>query len=539
MFTKFLFSCLLAALALSLYGQNVVRVHNDLNGTATTTNESLLTPSRVATVGALSYLGSFSCSSGLEFSQPLYASGVTIGGSKKNILILTTLDNHICLFDANVIGSSPIWNTSFGAGRASWSNNTDQFFYCSSCNIGIVGTPFLDVANGYVYVVSASATPTYTLYQLNLADGSTNASVVISGSVVGTGYSGGDNTSGANLLFKPLWSNQRPGIVLSPDASKVYVTFGGGSGTIPPPWHGWIMEYSTSGLVQGAVFCTTPNGWGGSLWMSGGGPVFDGSGNLYVVSGSEGDWDGVTDFSDTILKLSPTLTLLDWMTPSNHVTNDANDYDFGSNWARLISDNSGNTYAVAGGKDFQVYSVLTTCMGHLQGSGFGGCSIQQFQTNAASTTKFSGSYGGVFMNNVLFLPITAGDIYAFTWNPSTGLFTTAPLWHQTNTYGFPGPAPMSGSCSGSTGCILWTVTTTTNTFTSLGVGIVRAINPANGSELWNSGSLTFDISKFAAPTVANGHVFVSTQSGFTAAFGLVPSSAATGLVTINGQITIQ
>lgn len=525
-----------ACIACVAYGQ-VLMAHGDLAATATTTVESTLTPSNV-TSGKFGRLRTFTCGGGSDyiFAQPL------VSASTGNMYV-ATLASNVCKFSTGT-STTAVWTKNFGTGRTGWSNNSSQFFYCApaSCAIGIVGTPVVDETDGFLMFVVATGggTPVYTLTKLNLSDGSTAASQVIAASVVGTGYTGagGDNTSGANLLFKADWSNQRPGLVLSPDRSKVYVVFGGGSAGGPsfPPWHGWIIAYATSNLSQVGVFCTTPNGWGGSLWSS---PAFDASGNLYIASGSEGDWDGVTEFSDTVFKLSSTLSLLDWMTPSNHVTNDANDYDLGSNWVRVISGSGGNQYVVSGGKDFQVYSISTTCMGHLQGSGFGGCSVQQFHTDTATVTQFSGSYAGVFMNNVLFLPVTSGDLYAFTWVPSTGLFTTTPLWHQVSTYGFPGPAQMTGSCNGTSNCILWVVTSPTNTYATVGAGTLRAINPTNGAELWNSGSSLGSMTKFASPSVVNGQVFVSTQSGVIARFDLIPSTNLSGQVTITGRVVLQ
>src|SRR5712692_9437191 len=40
-------------------------------------------------------------------------------------------------------------------------------------------------------------------------------------------------------------------------------------------------------LEQMAVFCTTPNGNQGGIWMAGQGPVVDSDGNLYVMTGND------------------------------------------------------------------------------------------------------------------------------------------------------------------------------------------------------------------------------------------------------------
>jgi hypothetical protein len=60
-------------------------------------------------------------------------------------------------------------------------------------------------------------------------------------------------------------------------------------------------------------------------------------------------------------------------------------------------------------------------------------------------------------------------------------------------------------------------------------GTLRALNPAGLSEYWNSDASGADtlgiLSKYAAPVVANGRVFVPTQSGYVAVYGLLPSGS--------------
>jgi hypothetical protein len=490
----------------------VASSHIDPSRSSWNNNERYLTPANVSS--GFGKLGSWA-TDGIIFTQPLIVPSVAISGVNYDLLIVATLNNTVFAFNANAPGTSAIWHVNFGTGRGGWANNSTVSMSLYGSAFGIIGTPAVDSKGGYVYVVTSNMTPNYLLNKLNLTDGTPAISAAtITGSVVGTG-SPGDPTSGPNLLFSASMTLQRCGLALSPDTSKLYVTFSGGSaGFIPPPWHGWVFSYATSDLSQVAAFNTTPNSWGGSIWMSGGAPAIDSFGNVYVLSGAEGTWDGSTGFSDTMLKLSPSLVLLDWFTPANHATLDANDFDFGAGRVMLFPNTS---LAFGAGKDFNVYGVNTSCMGHLQSSS--GCSLQAFTTLSGGTvTKFSGSYGGAIANGLLFLPTTAGSIYEFSC--PAGNCNPTPIYTQTNSYGFPGPAQMIVSSNAGTNLIVWVVTPATSSFSSTAQGTLRALD-STLMELWNSGSSLGTMAKFVSPTVANGRVYIPTNDSTVQVYGLL------------------
>lgn len=497
--------------------------HSNAGQTGWNPSEIILTPSNVAS-GKFGLLGSWTVD-GIVFTQPLY-----VRSSSTNLVIVCTLANTVFAFNADKPGTSAVWSTNFGTGRGGWANNSSvaQQLYASS--FGIIGTPVADAAGGFLYVIASNTTPNYILHKLSLSSGTDAVSpVTISGSVVGTG-SPGDPTSGPNLLFSAAETNDRCGLALSPDASILYVaTSGGSADAINPPWHGWIFAYATSNLAQTAAFNTTPNANGASIWMSGAAPAVDSSGNVYVLTGAQGNWDGSTSFADSMLKLSPSLVLLDWFTPANHTSLDPNDIDFGAGRVMLFP---GTTLAFGAGKDFNVYGIDGTCMGHLQGSLLG-CTLQTFPTlNGGTATKFSGSYGGVIANGLLFLPTTAGSIYEFSC-PS-GICNMTPAHTQTNSYGFPGPAQMSASSNGSSNLILWVVTAATNSFAATAAGTLRALD-STLTELWNSGSTLGTMTKFVSPTVVNGRVFVPTNNNTLQVYGIIPSTQIRGNIQLRGN----
>jgi len=69
------------------------------------------------------------------------------------------------------------------------------------------------------------------------------------------------------------------------------------------PYHGWILGFSATTLEPTAVFCDTPNGQDGGIWMSGAGMAVDSNGAMFVATGN-GDFDQAkSNYSDSLLKL--------------------------------------------------------------------------------------------------------------------------------------------------------------------------------------------------------------------------------------------
>jgi hypothetical protein len=502
----------------------VLNVHNDQAGTSANTAETALTTSNV-TVGQFGKTGVFTCGAGSEyiFAQPLYAPSVAISGNTYNLLIVATLANTVCAFNAYAPGSAPLWSVNFGGGNTNYPGySSGASFFCGAA-IGTVSTPAIDPAGQKIYVCSWDSAGNWWIRVLSLTTGSILSATTVSAQVTGTGDpEGGDTTSGSNLLFYPAKQLQRPGLKLA--SGNLYVGFGGVGDN--HPWHGWIMAYRTSDMTQVGVFCTTPNSYGGAIW--GGEPTIDAVGNLYLTTGNGEDYDpSSATYTDSVLKLSPTLSLMDWFTPSNNAAINAVDADTSAN--RIILIPGTNLLAATGAKDFNVYVLDANCMGHLQGSN-ASCALQRFQTENGTVTNGSGSYGATFINNSLFMPLTNGHIYAYAWEGSS--FNTTPFANDQTSYGIFGPSAMSSSANGTTNAIVWVTTTAAglSSFSSTYPGTLRARSGGTLAELWNSDQSGNDtlglLAKYAAPTIVNGFVYVATQSGYVAAYGLTAHGSA-------------
>jgi len=92
-------------------------------------------------------------------------------------------------------------------------------------------------------------------------------------------------------------------------------------------------------------------------------------------------WDGVQNFSESFLKFTPQLKLLDWFTATNHLALDETDNDLNSSGATLIP----GTHLMigrrqGGGAVYARYAHLGTFGGRARGAAFSGDSIALAQS---------------------------------------------------------------------------------------------------------------------------------------------------------------
>lgn len=478
--------------------------------------EAILTP---ANVSGLVKQGTYTLD-GPVLSQPLYIQGLAIRSSTFNVLIVATMNNTVYALDADRPGNAPLWSTNFGA---TWNVGSGAFFnvFYTATGVGILSTP---VADGtYVYLVTRNSSATPTLRKIALATGIQALSQDVFGSVTGSGAGtvGGvtDDTTGANLNFHASWQLQRGALTLS--NGNVYFTFGaaGDEGSV---WHGWVFGYSTSSLSRVGVFCSTPNANGAGMWEAGGAAA-DAYGNLYVSSGN-GLWDGTSAFAQTVFKLSPTLSLLDWFTPSNHASTQTvpPDADLSSGRVMLIP---GTSLLTLGSKDCRVWVIDTTSMGHLQGTG---TAPQVFNATSCTPSSGTGTYGGMFFGSTGYFPITSGDTYGFSFSGSN--YTTTPASVSSSTYF---QMALAGSSNGGSNPILWAVTPDAGSpIQTSRQATLHALSPATLTEYWNSGSGNIGTyAKYVSPLIANGKVYVATWDGKVQVFGLPFMAQFTGTLT--------
>src|SRR5216684_8386920 len=497
--------------------------------------ESILTPSNVAgsTFGKL-----FSCAvDGEVYAQPLYVANFAIAGGTHNVVFVATMNDSVYAFDADASPCVQYWQKSFlGTGVTTVSPGDTGETGDINTIIGITGTPVIDPATGTLYVVAKTKEPTgyfQRLHALDLATGNEKfrGPANLSSAITVPGSGDRDSTCPASVgsvAFCPLRENQRPGLLLL--NGKVYVAWA--SHGDQNPYHGWVIGYSAADLTQAPVlFNTTPNGSRGRIWMSGMGPAADADGNIYVITGN-GTFDTAvprTNYGDSFIRLSPAsgLSVADFFTPANQSDLNANDFDVGSGGAIVLPDSAGSAahpHLLIGGDKQGVLYVIDR--DNMTGFNAGGDQIlQTVPITAGPACTICGIFSTpAFWEGKLYVA-AIGDVLK-QYTVASGVLSALPALQASDVFGYPGATPAISS-NGAANGIVWVVNTSNNgTGTSGGNGpaILFAYDATNLSKLYSSPTsgpgAAGNAVKFVVPTVANGKVYVGTQTELSV-FGLL------------------
>jgi hypothetical protein len=458
-------------------------------------NEALLTP---ANVNAAQFGQKFSNPiDGWAYAQPLYVAGLTIGGAKHNVVFVATEHASVYAFDADAAGP-PLWHTSFlGAGITTVQTSGNQEIPVQP-EVGITSTPVIDPASGTIYALAQTVENgvfTNKLHALDLT-------------------SGAERPGSPAVLSDPAFQDkqefERCALLLA--NGNVYVTFAS-YGDIAP-YHGFMFAFNASSLAKVAVWNVTPTGSEGGIWMGAAGPAADQSGNIFVVSGN-GTWDGVSNLGQSVVKLDPTLHVLDYFAPFNANQLNVGDHDLGSGGALLVPDQSGTFphELVTCGKNDPIFVVNRDNMGH-----------KNDDDNNQIIQNVLGQLGGpglqdadhcfttaAFFQQTLYFIGNNDVIKAFSLDGASGKLSLTPTSKGSFPFVFPGGQPVVSS-NGSSNGIVWAVddnqASALHAFDALDVS----------RELYRSPSIG-QAAKWAVPTVINGKVYVATKTQLVV-FGL-------------------
>jgi len=466
---------------------------------------------------------------GYAYAQPLYVSNLPIlGKGTHNVIFVATENDSVYAFDADASSCKPIWKTSFiptGSQAIAFPN---QFMTGTDIVpfVGITGTPVIDENTFKMYVVAANQTiattaalnPIYSL-RLYALDLTTLPPEIETGGVpIAT-------PPGQTPSFDATIENQRPALLL--DNGIVYVGFGSYGGTCvidpmtmaPCPYHGWLFGYDSSSLQQTGVFDVAPDAVGlpgGGIWQSGGGPSADSKGSVFVVAGDGpfGSIRGGMNFSDSFLRLitSGGLSVADFFTPCNQAALEAAGQDVGTSAPVLVLNSTSQPDLLIGGsKNGSLYVVNPGNMGGYDNS----CTrdlpprVQVVPLGAGPILSTP-----MFWND--FVYVAPGNANLMSFRVSGGNLASSPTSQSPETLGPQGATPVISS-NGTNNAILWLIDSTGATTNT--PAVLRAYDPNNSlREIYSSptDAASHDTAgpavKFTLPTVANGKVYVGTQT---------------------------
>jgi hypothetical protein len=508
----------LTVTAAPLAGTDVTTYKFDLARTGLNPNESTLTPANVnsASFGLLRTLAV----DGKVDAQPLYLSQLSVSGATHNVVYVATEHDSVYAYDADT--GAMLWHVSLlGSGETlSDTHGCGQV----TPEIGVTSTPVIDRhagANGVLYVVAMSKSGSTYYQRLHALDVTSGAEVSGGPTQIAATY---PTANAGTTTFDPGQYEERAALLLL--NGTIYTTWT--SHCDAQPYTAWVIAFGESSLQRTAVLNLAPNsgGAGPAIWMAGGGPGADASGNIYLLTANgvfetSLDANGFPDMQDygnsfvRITAANNALSVADYFTMSNEIAESAADQDLGSGGEMLLPDLTDGTgtvrhLIVGAGKDSNIYVVDRDSMSH-------------FNTPNKIWQELDGVLpGGIwstpaYFDNTVFYGDAGGTLKAFSI--SSARLGTTPSSQSATSFTYPGTAP-AVSANGSASGIVWahenTGTAVLHAYdaTNLTKELYNSNQAANGRDQFGTGN------KFITPAIADGKVFVGTTNA-VAVFGLL------------------
>jgi hypothetical protein len=552
---------------------NVTTYHYDTASTGQNLSETTLTP---LNVNATQFGKLFSYPvDGFAYAQPLYLTGVFVPGrGLRNVVFVATEHDSVYAFDADnpnpSTGGGKLWQRVFINPAAGITTVPTLEVYPNvnfpdiRPEIGITGTPVIDYdapsGRGTLYVVvktrevrvEGEQTNRHYVQKLYALDVGTGADTIAPRLIGDTIFNGsgpythapenpcvtgtGDGSQAGKVCFNSLRQMNRSALaLLNGVVYTVYASHGDNG-----PYHGWVLGYGATDLHSVVTFNTTPNGGLGGIWEGGGVPVFDANSNAYVVTGNgtfSTSPDGTRNFGESVIKLSPDgteagMSVTDFFTPYEQAVLNQSDIDQGSGGITLLPDQPGPHphLLVQTGKRGKIFLLDRDNLGQYRRGP--GCFQEPVLETCDNPVQFTpsgtvagGSYGtpSYFNNGTNHYIYYGGNgdaIKQFGINPATGTLDLPPFSQSTANFGFTGVTPTI-SASGTSNGIVWGLNVNGYGIPARPIAsqtILFAYDAADLGTLLYTSDLTGhrdrmgNAVKFNTPTVANGHVYVGTQT---------------------------
>jgi outer membrane protein assembly factor BamB len=376
----------------------------------------------------------------------VYASPLVVG----NFVVTATTGGTVYALDAAT--GAIRWRTHLAdpvPGSALPCGNIDE--------LGVVGTPVYDRASGLIFAVNTQAGPSHMLYGLDARTGAIRLH---------------RNVDPAGI--DPATHLQRAALAVA--NSRVYIAYGGNYGDCGQ-YQGRVVAVPTSG--SGAMLSfAVPTRREAGIWGPSG-PAVTSAGEIVVTTGNGEATGGAWDHSDSVLRLSPTLQLLDGFAPTGWAQENSVDADLGSTGPLLLGDGR----ALAAGKGGKVYLVDVQHLGGVGGQ--------------LASLEGCHSYGGMAAG-----PSTAAGTPVFV--PCASGVQQIVVGERTLRRGWQAPGRIAGSPV-ATGSTVWSIEQ---------AGTLDALDAATGKlrASVEVGATT----RFATPALVGERLYVPTLQGVTA-----------------------
>jgi hypothetical protein len=370
--------------------QSVVTYHYDNNRTGWNENEKTLKAANVSSSGfGLLPYSPISVDDQVD-TQPLVVPGLKAVGGKNigndDVVYVTTENNSVYAIDGN--SGTILAQKNLGAPVP-----VQALIGCNNngVNVGINGTPVIDLPSNTMYVIAYTLTNNGPEYFIHALDITTLQDKVPAAEITASQTS----PNGSPITFYPGSHRQRAALLAA--YGNVYAAFASfcDFALSPDQPRGWILGWKqlqpgqaalaslSASAVTDAQAQTNSGFYLSSIWMSGSGLAAGSDGNIYAVTGNSSAQtynNGApcnakcppagNNYSESVIKVKPDLSgIIDWFTPPNVNMLDANDWDFGSGGILLLpgglsSPNGTAWLAAAAGKYGTMYVLNTNNLGH-------------------------------------------------------------------------------------------------------------------------------------------------------------------------------
>lgn len=274
------------------------------------------------------------------YATPLYLDEVQVAAgsfpaTRGSVIFAATSNGYVYAINAFATAQAP-------AGAILWRTSlvrlTKPTF--DGINIGVISTPVIDPVKRIIYVSSCASAEGWQVFALAIGSGRILPGwpVTIDAAALAVpGINRNAPAEPAPATRRALFGIQRGALNLSPDGSRLYVTFG-------ETLTGWLVAVETGATPRiASAFASVrqPHRTAGGIWGAGG-PAIDEHGNIFVVTGANfgslktqsHDWtQSVLQFSDAP---ETGLVLRGTYTPFNYGDSANADIDLGSGGASLI-----------------------------------------------------------------------------------------------------------------------------------------------------------------------------------------------------------